>query len=223
MSEFILMLTHNDRTVANARDLYRGIRGRGLRYVGFKDVGLPFDELAALARELREDGCQTLLEVVSTTREAELASIEAAIALKVDYLLGGRHAHDAVRLLQGTKIQYFPFAGHTRGHPTRLTGDIDGIVDDARALCALDGVHGVDLLAYRFDGDAPALARRVVAAVNKPVIAAGSIDRPSRIAAMRDAGAWGFTVGSALFEGAFAINAFQAQIDAVIALQASAA
>ena len=45
------------------------------------------------------------------------------------------------------------------GHPTRLFGRIDEIVDDAKRIAAaLPRVHGLDLLAYRFAGDAKQLA-----------------------------------------------------------------
>jgi pyridoxal biosynthesis lyase PdxS len=226
MTHLIVMLTHNDTTVSNARAAYRSIRGCGLRYVGFKDIGLPLAELKLLTADLRQDGCQVMLEVVSSTPDAEMQSIEAAITLQVDYLLGGRHAKEAVKLLQGRGIRYYPFAGHTQGHPTQLTGDMQAIVEDAQALCALDGVHGLDLLAYRFAGHAPALARQVVKAVKKPVIAAGSINSPARVQAMQAAGMWAFTVGSALFEGSFdqrlaslCNHTLQAQVKAVMQLQ----
>jgi phosphoribosylformimino-5-aminoimidazole carboxamide ribonucleotide (ProFAR) isomerase len=39
--------------------------------------------------------------------------------------------------------------------------------------------------------------------VSIPVIAAGSIDREERIQSVTRAGVWGFTIGSALFEGSF--------------------
>jgi hypothetical protein len=219
MSHFIFMLTRSDQTVTNAREVYRDIRSCGLQYVGFKDIGLPLEELKLLAQDIRQDGCKVMLEVVSNTQESELRSIEAAIELKVDYLLGGRHAKEAVKLLKGRDIQYFPFAGHTVGHPTKLTGSAQEIVEDARELCAMGGVHGLDLLAYRATGDVPALARQVVQAVNKPVIAAGSIDRPERVQAMRAAGMWAFTVGSALFDGMFPTNAMKAQVESVLNLE----
>jgi pyridoxal biosynthesis lyase PdxS len=219
MSHFILMLTRNDQTVANAREVYQSIRRCGLQYVGFKDIGLPLDELKLLANDIRQDGGKVMLEVVSSTQESELRSIEAAIELKVDYLLGGRHAKEAVKLLKGRDIQYYPFAGHTVGHPTKLTGSVQEIVEDAKQLCALDGVHGLDLLAYRFAGDVPDLARQVVQAVKKPVIAAGSIDRPERVHAMRAAGMWAFTVGSALFDGLFPSNRMKAQVESVLELE----
>jgi hypothetical protein len=203
MPHFIFMLTREDRTVADAHRVYASLAKTPLRHIGFKDIGLPFDELRSLAAQARRDGRQVMLEVVSSSREAELRSVEAAARLGVDCLLGGRHAPDAVRILQGTGVRYFPFAGHTQGHPTRLTGTVEEIVDDARRLAALPGVHGLDLLAYRFAGDAPDLARRVVQAVDLPVIAAGSIDSAVRVRAMRQAGVWAFTVGSAVFDGRF--------------------
>jgi hypothetical protein len=216
MSHFILMLTRKDQTVTNAREIYQSVRRCGLQYVGFKDIGLPLDELKLVANDMRQDGCKVMLEVVSSTQESELRSIEAAIELKVDYLLGGRHAKEAVKLLKGRNIQYYPFAGHTVGHPTKLTGSMQEIVEDAKELCALDGVHGLDLLAYRFAGDVPDLAKQVVQAVKKPVIAAGSIDR---VQAMRAAGMWAFTVGSALFDGLSPINSMRSQVESVLELQ----
>ena len=219
MSHFIFMLTRSDQTVTNAREVYKNIRPCGLQYVGFKDIGLPLDELKLLTNDIRQDGCKVMLEVISNTQESELRSIEAAIELKVDYLLGGRHAKEAVKLIKGRNIQYFPFAGHTVGHPTKLTGTIQEIVEDAKELCALEGVHGLDLLAYRFAGDVPDLAHQVVQAVKKPVIAAGSIDSPERVQIMRASGMWAFTVGSALFDGLFPTNSMKVQVESVLKLE----
>jgi hypothetical protein len=219
LSHFIFMLTKDDRTVTDAAQVYASLSRSPLRYVGFKDIGLPLDELKALAQLIRNDGKQVMLEVVSTSREAEIRSVEAAIEIGVDYLLGGRHAEDALRLLQGTAIRYFPFAGHTVGHPTQLTGSIDDIVDDAVRLAGLPGVHGLDLLAYRFAGEVEELARRVVQAVDVPVIAAGSIDRAERVQAMLQAGVWGFTVGTAVFDGSFLAEPVAQQVDNILRLQ----
>lgn len=207
MAKFIFMLTRNDETVPDAFDAYAVVSDTRLAYVGFKDIGLPVAQMSRLVRQMHGHGKKVMLEVVSTTREDELRSVQAGIDLGVDYLLGGRHAGEAARLLQGTGIRYFPFCGHTVGHPTRLTGSIDEIVDDAIRLAAMPDVHGVDLLAYRFSGDVEELTRRVVGALDKPVIAAGSIDRPERVAAVQRAGVWAFTVGSAVFEHRFVTGA----------------
>lgn len=43
----------------------------------------------------------------------------------------------------------------------------------------------------------------VIAASKGPVVVAGSIDSDERIDAVRASGAWGFTVGGAVFDGRF--------------------
>lgn len=210
------MLTQHDRTVSDAMAVYRRLRKLPLVHIGFKDVGLPLEELADLTRAIRADGRKVLLEVVSTTPEAEISSVEAGVRLGVDYVLGGRRAAEAARILRGRDIRYFPFAGCTFGHPTRLEGSVEEITADACELAAISGVHGLDLLAYRSSVDAVALARAVVQTVKLPVIAAGSIDRPERIQAMQSAGVWGFTVGSALFEGQFPTDVMRGQVASIL-------
>jgi hypothetical protein len=215
------MLTENDATVSDAIATYDSLRDSPVRYVGFKDIGLPISDLKDLARRIRADGRKVMLEVVATTREAELESIGAALEIGVDYLLGGRHVEDALPLLRGSAVQYFPFAGRTVGHPTVLEGTMDEIVEDARRIASMPGVHGLDLLAYRFagEGDPAELTRRVVEAVDVPVVAAGSIDREARVRAMIDAQTWGFTVGSALFQNAFVDRRLSAQIDTIFKIE----
>ena len=221
MSHFILMLTENDATVGDAIASYDSLRDSPIRYVGFKDVGLPIAALKQLAQRIRADGRKVMLEVVATSRDAELESIRAALEIGVDYLLGGRHVEDALPLLRGSTVRYFPFAGRTVGHPTVLEGTMEEIVADARRIAAMPGVHGIDLLAYRFagEGDPAELMRRVVEAVDVPVIAAGSIDREARVKAMIHANACGFTVGSALFQDAFVDRRLSAQIDTIFKIE----
>ncbi|MBN3724774.1 4-hydroxythreonine-4-phosphate dehydrogenase [Burkholderia sp. Ac-20379] len=220
-SHFILMLTENDATVPDALAVYDSLRDSPVRYVGFKDVGLPVAALKQLAQRIRADDRKVMLEVVATSRDSELESIQAALDIGVDYLLGGRHVEDALAMLNGSPIRYFPFAGRTVGHPTVLEGSMDEIVDDARRIAAMPGVHGLDLLAYRFtgEGDPAELTRRVTDAVRIPVIAAGSIDSEARVKAMIDARSWGFTVGSALFQGTFVKRLLPAQIDTIFKIE----
>ncbi len=94
-------------------------------------------------------------------------------------------------------------------------------MESARRLTAMGGVRGLDLLAYRYDGDAEALARAVVETVEVRVIAAGSVDSEERIRNLAEAGVWGFTVGSAIFEGKFAYNGASAREQVKTVLAAS--
>src|SRR5215210_2250824 len=193
MPEFIFMLTHEDVTVENAFEVHSEIRDVGLRYVGFKDIGLPFDRLKALAEVIHECGQEVMLEVVSEDKRDELRSAQASLDLGVDYLLGGTHAEEVAEILAGSGIRYCPFPGRVVGHPSQLRGGIEEITESARRLAAMEGVSGLDLLAYRYDGD-------------------------ERIRSLADAGVWGFTVGSAIFEGRFARGAsLREQVQAVLA------
>jgi 4-hydroxythreonine-4-phosphate dehydrogenase len=118
--------------------------------------------------------------------------------------MGGTRPEVVLPIIAGTPIRYYPFPGEIEGHPSRLCGTVDGIVASAAGLLRAPGVHGLDLLAYRFEGDAPALMRRVCSvAGERPVIMAGSIDQGARIEAAIAAGAAGFTVGTAALDGVF--------------------
>ena len=202
MIEFVFMLTHHDRTVDRPLDVYEQIRDCGLRYVGFKDIGASVAELRAVCDQAHADGLEVMLEVVSVSKEDELKSIAAAAEIGVDWILGGTHPADGLAVLAGTKARYCPFPGQVVGHPSVLLGEIAEIADSARRITALDGVYGLDLLAYRHPtADAAALTSAVVRASAGPVIAAGSVASLEQVAALDAAGAWGFTIGGAIFEG----------------------
>jgi hypothetical protein len=206
--EFVFMLTHHDQTVPDAARVYQEVRDCGLRYVGFKDIGVPVAELREVCARAHADGLEVMLEVVSTTREEELRSVAAAAEIGVDWLLGGTHPEDGLRVLNdsqwrdGGPPRYCPFPGTVVGHPSILQGEIAEIAESARRITGLDGVYGLDLLAYRHQTADPAeLTRAVVRAASGPVIAAGSVASTAQIAALDGAGAWGFTIGGAIFEG----------------------
>ena len=202
MIEFVFMLTRADVTVGDAADVLATLRDSGLRYVGFKDVGLPAEALAGVAGAAHASGMEVMLEVVSVTAEDELRSLRAAPAIGVDWVMGGTHASQGAAILAGTGIRYCPFPGTIVGHPSELRGSVAEIAADAERLTAMDGVYGLDLLAYRHrTADPVALTRAVVEAANGPVIAAGSVASLEQIAALESAGAWGFTIGGAIFEG----------------------
>lgn len=145
-----------------------------------------------------------MLEVVSLAADDEMRSIDTGIAVGVDWVLGGTHADRAVDLLHGTGIRYCPFPGMISGHPSVLHGSVSEIAEHARVLSKLDDVSGLDLLVYRHPtADPSKLTSAVVGAVTGPVIAAGSVHSEDQIRVLARAGAWGFTIGSAIFEGRF--------------------
>ena len=204
--DFIFMLTRADRTVADAEERLDEVLAAGIGHIGFKDVGLPLDALRRLSAAIRAAGARVYLEVVSLDADSEAASARVAMDLEIDVLMGGVRPGVVVPIIAGAPIRYYPFPGTIVGHPSVLCGTIDSIAGGARALIQQDGVHGLDLLAYRFDGDAPELVRRVCeAAGGKPVVVAGSLDCLERIDAVVAAGAAAFTIGTAIFEDAFPV------------------
>ena len=200
---FIFMLTRNDRTVEDASQHLQTALKLGVRHIGFKDIGLPLDQLKALSKAIRDASAKSYLEVVSLDRESEIRSAAAAAEIGVDVLLGGTHVDDVLPVIAGTDIEYCPFPGRISGHPSVLEGSIEEIVESAKALAARDGVHGLDLLAYRSREDAAVLIRAVCSAVSKPVYVAGSIHTPDQIAAVKQTGAAGFTIGTAALDGKY--------------------
>jgi len=222
--DFILMLTAQDRTIPDARARLDEALEGGVRHIGFKDVGLPVADLHAIARAIRAAGARSYLEVVSLDADSELASARAAVDLDVDCLLGGTRAGRVTAITRDHPLRYYPFPGRITGHPSVLEGPVEDIVASARRLADLEHVHGLDLLAYRFQGDVPALMAAVCDAVDTPVIMAGSIDSAARIEAAAAAGAAGFTVGTAALAGTFPAESegFAGQVRSILQMTAGA-
>jgi hypothetical protein len=200
--ELIVMLTHHDLTVPNALELFERLKDKPVRHWGFKDVGLPPEQMKQVVAAMKAAGKQTYLEVVSLSEEEGLRGAGLAVKLGFDVLMGTVFFPSINDYLRDKPIRYYPFPGNVHSHPSILDGTIDEIVAHARQLEA-HGVHGMDLLTYRYTGDAPRLLREVVKATSVPIVSAGSIATYDRINEVWQAGAWGFTVGSAFFESRF--------------------
>lgn len=196
------MLTYNDSTVKDALKIFRECKDLSITHWGFKDVGLPPDEMKALVREMKSAGKTAYLEVVSLSEEEGLRGARIAVEAGFDVLMGTVYFDSIRDYLKDKPIKYYPFPGHIQGHPSILDGTMDEIVSHAKFLES-KGAQGLDLLTYRYTGDAPALLGDVVKAVNVPVVSAGSIESYKRIAEVWKTGAWGFTIGSALFDRKF--------------------
>ncbi len=204
MADFIFMLTRADRTIADAEARLQEVIDAGATHIGFKDIGLPLPQLRSLAAAIRVSRARLYLEVVSLDAESEAASARAAVELGVDVLMGGVRPATVLPILAGSGMRYYPFAGDIVGHPSVLSGSIARIVESASRLLDHNGVHGLDLLAYRSRENVPELMRCVCAvAGERPVVVAGSLDCAERICASIAAGAAAFTVGTAALDGVF--------------------
>ena len=200
--ELIVMLTYNDKTVENALELFNQMKDTPVTHWGFKDVGLPPEEMKKVVDSMNAAGKTTYLEVVSLTEKEGLTGAKLAADCGFDILMGTVFFDSINDYLKDKPVKYYPFPGHVHSHPSILDGTIEEIVQHARDMEA-KGVDGMDLLTYRYTGDAPRLLQEVVKATALPMVSAGSIDSYERIAEVRDTGAWGFTIGTAFFEKKF--------------------
>lgn len=200
--ELIVMLTQNDRTVENAAAVYEACRNTKASWWGFKEDGLPLPEMQKLFARMREDGKRTALEVVTYTEAEGLAGARMAALCGCELLMGTMFSSEISRFCADHGLGYLPFVGRITGRPSVLSGSLEEMVDEARAALA-NGAAGIDLLGYRYTGDAAKLNRDFVAALDAPVVLAGSVNSYVRLDEVRDANPWGFTIGSAFFEGRF--------------------
>jgi hypothetical protein len=187
-------------TLADARAVYASIADSGVTHIGCKDVGLPREELAEFMDEIRANRHTSYLEVVAESDEATLASARVAAEVRPDYCIGGTLIPEMQEILAGTGVKFFPYVGQIVGHPCLLRGSIDEIVADTKRAHGL-GVDGINLLAYRYDGDVDELVEAVVSATPLPVICAGSVDSAERIRALASRDVWAFTIGTAALDG----------------------
>jgi hypothetical protein len=200
----IVMLTHHDVTVSNARECFLDAADLPAKYWGFKDVGLTVGEMEKLVSDFKEAGKTPVLEVVSFDERELLDAASLAVDCGVEYFTGALFSPDVLQRVHAAGLKYFPFCGQVGGSPIELTGAAEDVVQDADRLRDLDA-DGVDLVAYRFTGGDPVeLAKQVVQELGgDKVIVAGSINSAERIQLMHEIGPFGYTIGGALFEGAF--------------------
>jgi len=204
--DFVFMLTRDDRTIPNAVETLRTLRGTGLRHVGWKDVGSTVEVMRALHDEARHQGATTYLEMVALELDAEMQGATTAGELGVDVLLGGVHVQQISRVLRGSSVRYYPFVGIPEGHPTDLRGDPARIEADCRTCLAL-GCEGVDLLAYRAVEANPldlVRAARAGLGTTGRLVCAGSVNNASQLKNLASAGCDAFTIGTAVFDNTFA-------------------
>ncbi len=201
-SKIIIMLTHNDKTVKNAIEIFQDCRDLPVKRWGFKNVGLKESKMMELITDMKAAGKETFLEVVTYSEEECMAGAKLAVGMGFDYLMGTVYYESVFAYLSSQNIKFLPFCGRVHSSPSILEGNFEEIIAQANAL--LDkGVFGIDLLAFRHK-DGEKLARAYCSAIKKPVVIAGSVNSRSRIDFIKSINPWGFTMGSALFEGNFA-------------------
>ncbi len=207
MTEFIFMLTHHDVTIPNALEVFEEIKDTGLKFIGCKDIGLPIEKLQELFRKMKNADMTTFIEVVSNDEEKHFMGVEKAIRVGADYLIGGmpRFTRKTLEYLKEKKanLKFFPYIGKVIGHPCVLEGNVDEIVNNGVEFGKM-GIHGINLLLYRYTGNVNLLLDRAIDTLKIPLIVAGSIDNFEKIGQMKRKNVWAFTIGGAILEKKFA-------------------
>jgi hypothetical protein len=203
--DFIFMLTRDDRTVEDCLAVVDDALAVGLRHIGFKDMGVSPAMLRTLNYRIKAGGAVSYMEVVSTSPDAALRSAAIAADIGVDRLLGGTDVEAILKTVADTGVAYYPFPGFPIGHPTRLGGSAADIAAHCAAFVS-KGCAGADLLAFRATSADPldlVRAARGALGRDKALVVAGSVNSAERIAALQEAGADAFTIGTAIFDRSF--------------------
>lgn len=200
--EIVVMLTYDDVTVKNAYEVFESCKDLPVQHWGFKNVGLPKDQMKELAGAMKAAGKTTFLEVVTYDEESCLDGAKTAVDCGFDVLMGTLYFESVHNYLKEHGVEYMPFVGKVSGSPSILEGTNEEIIEDAKQMMA-KGLTGFDILAYRHVVDGEKLAYEFCKAVDAKICIAGSINSFARIDTMFDIGPWSFTMGSALFAKKF--------------------
>lgn len=198
----IVMLTHNDVTVKNAYEIFEQCKNSKAKFWGFKEKPLPIEEMKKLYDYMKECGKTTVLEVVEYTEEECMKGAQIAVECGCDILMGTLFFDSINEFCKKNNLKYMPFVGKVTERPSILEGDIDDMIKEANSYID-KGAYGVDLLGYRYTGDAVELNKKIAKQVKAPVCIAGSINSYKRLDELKDANPWSFTIGGAFFENKF--------------------
>lgn len=212
LDKIIIMLTHNDKTVPNAIEIFEENKDLPIQYWGFKDVGMEPEKMKVLCTKMREAGKTSFLEVVSYSEEECMRGAKLAVECGFDYLLGTLYYDSVAEYVKKQGLKYCPFAGKVSKSPSILEGTVEEMLAQEAAF-AEKGVFGTDLLGYRYvDGDPTELSAEYIRKAKTPVVLAGSIGSEERMELVKEMNPWCFTMGRALFtknfvkEGTFRDN-----------------
>lgn len=211
--ELIVMLTHNDLTVIDAYEIFDQCKKSKAKFWGFKEEPLPLEQMQKLFAYMKDCGKTTFLEVVSYSENECLEGARKAVACNCDFLMGTTFFDSVNDFCRENHLNYLPFVGKITGRPSVLEGTPEEMINEANAYIA-KGVYGIDLLGYRYTGDAALLNREFVKNMEVPVCIAGSVNSYERLQEIKAVSPWAFTIGGAFFENKFD-GTMKEQIDKV--------
>lgn len=204
LDKLIVMLTHNDVTVPDAKEIFEDCKDLPVVKWGFKDVGMPPEEMKELTDLMRAAGKTSFLEVVSYDEAGCMRGAELAVECGFDFLVGTIFYDSVFEYIKSQGLKYCPFVGDVSGSPSVLNGKVEDFLAQ-EADFASKGVYGTNILGFRHADKANAgkIASEYIEKAKLPVVLAGSIGSEERLEEVRIMDPWAFTMGGALFTGNF--------------------
>jgi len=87
-SKIVVMLTNNDKTVKDAIGVFDSSKDLPVQFWGFKNIGLPVEQMKQLVKNMKDAEKTTFLEVVSYTEDECMKAAKLAVECNFDYLMG---------------------------------------------------------------------------------------------------------------------------------------
>ena len=209
----IVMLTHNDKTVLNAYDIFEKCKDSKAKFWGFKEEPLPLEDMKKLYSYMKNLGKTTFLEVIAYDEQNGLKGAQTALECSVDILMGTVFYDSINNFCKKNNLKYMPFIGQVSKRPSILEGDINDMIQEANTYIN-KGAYGIDLLGYRYTKNPVELNEKIVKNINAPVCIAGSINNYQKLDEIKKVNPWAYTIGGAFFENKFGDN-FNDQINNV--------
>lgn len=197
----IVMLTKNDVTVKNAKEIFLEAKDAPCQYWGFKEVGLPPEEMKDLVQCMKAAGKTTFLEIVGKTEEECLKPVQLAAECGFDAVTGTVYYDSILEVIKKHNILYLPFIGER--YTLNMSGTIEELTKEAAELSRKEGVAGINIAAFRYDGDVEKMVFAVKDTIDKPICCVGSINSYERLDMILKFEPWYFTIGSAFFDKIF--------------------
>ena len=141
----IVMLTHNDRTVQNAYEIFEQCKESSAEFWGMKEEALPLEQMKELYAYMTKCGKTTVLEVVAYTEQECMAGAQMAVECGCDILMGTLFFDSINSFCKEHGMKYMPFVGKITGRPSVLGGTVEEMIREAN--CYLEkGAYGIDLI-----------------------------------------------------------------------------
>ena len=120
----VVMLTHNDRTVENAYEIFEQCKNSKAKFWGFKEEPLPLAQMKKLYANMKKCGKTTVLEVVAYTEKECMEGAKMAVECGCDILMGTIFFDSVNEFCKENNLKYMPFVGKVIERPSVLEGSI---------------------------------------------------------------------------------------------------